>query len=125
MKEFEVITQSQGEPIARLAPADFHMYQAALEKLGVPSEDARRRAAESRILYSPTSKARAQAITTITNGHTNENSIRHEGHRLDTKIEEAVRGSIAAIGAVSVRTPELQPVRVGTLPTSGVVYRAR
>lgn len=125
MKDFEARTHSNGEPISRLNPSEFHMYQAALERLGVPSEDAKKRAAECRVLYSPSSKTRAEIIKSITNGHTNQNSFRHEGQKLDTKIEEGIRAAIVAIGARPTKTPELQPVEITSLPTSGVIYQKR
>lgn len=114
-------TGSYGEPISRLGPSDFHLFQASLEKLGVCPEDAFKTAAKARLLQARTSRIRHEAISELAEAN-NPNALRHAEHKLDNTIFTGVRASLASIGAIPER--KLQPIRVeASQPT--VIFESR
>lgn len=87
------------------------MYRAALEHQGVPPVDARKNAANLRLLQIPTSMARAKAISEIAQS-TDHNLLIRAAKGFDATIVAAIRDSLSAI----TTTPErrMEPVRVNT-----------
>ena len=112
------------EPLPRLTPSEFHQYQAALERVGIASEEARKKAAKTRLLHSRRSMARGKMLFEMAGGSKHHSAILRAAHDLDSKIIHAVRGSIAALGATSTYSRrESVPASISSLPQENIVYR--